>query len=129
MPQFLFAISFFILGYMLCKVSQTQKFNKVVLSTARLLEINLYVALKDYIEMNNYGIRALDLIIEKISDDSPEIKDEYKKIRELYVKKINHFANFYISNMKQFLPYEIKYKTFKEVKEAFNMLFIEEEKK
>ena len=76
--------------------------------------------------MHNYGIKALQITLEKCSEDDTDKIEEYQKIIQVYDKKFTQFGNFYISSMRKIFPYELKYNTYNEVKEVFTNLINKE---
>lgn len=124
MAQAIFALIFFGLGYYFYKIKFSENHKKYIFSTSKLIEINFYVVLKDFIEMHTYGSQALKLTLEKLSEENPELKEEYQKVCEMYDKKFEQFGNHYFSIMKNIFPYELKYNSYQQVKDEFNKLFI-----
>lgn len=122
MTNIIFIVVFFFLGYILARHSYNEQHKKYMLSTSKLLEVNFYFVLKEYMEMHNYGIQALKIILEKCSEDNPEMVDEYKKIYGAYEYKLELIGNRYFATMQNIFPYDLKIKTYKEAKEYFDSL-------
>ena len=124
MLQFLFAVIFFYLGYLFSKNRFSEQHKKYIYSTSKLVEINFYVVLQDFMNMHNYGVQALTLTLEKCSQDNPNAAEEYKKILEVYSNKFDQIGQSYFNMMKTIFPYDLKYKSYKDVKDAFDKLII-----
>lgn len=120
--EFFFYLLVFMTGYLYHDFLSTKKKDDMLNDFYKNVENVSYITLGKLNEMHDYGLKALGLVCEKCAQDDPTKEEEYAKIAEVYERKMNEFGENYFKAMKQYIPYKMKYNTYKEVKENFNEL-------
>lgn len=70
----------------------------------------------NFIQWKEQSLKILELTYENMSyeTDNKEKEEEYKKIKNKIEEKTQQISEYYVKELKSILPYQVKYKNFKE---------------
>lgn len=120
--QFLLCVLAFLVGFIARDMYTESRRKDMVKASNKIFELSSYVVICQLAKMHDYGLSALKMVLEKISEAETEKKEEYEKIVAMFDKKMEEFGNLYMQNLNKALTYKLKYNNYRQVKENFEHL-------
>jgi len=118
---FFFAFGYFYNEYVSQKERENLK-SQLLEGFYKTCEIASYTVMGSLGKMHDNGLKALELVSGKCVEDDDSKQEEYAKIAEVFDRKMNEFGEVHMRTLKKYIPYKMKYNTYKEVKENFSEL-------
>jgi hypothetical protein len=112
----------FIIGYYYSDYVNQARRQELLEAGNRIFEQTSYAVLANLNKMHDNGLKALELVCEKCTEEDQTKQEEYAKIAEVFDRKMDEFGEEYLKFLKSSVSHKIKYNTYKQVKENFEHL-------